>query len=396
MSRTTAIRIAAAVLAAIIVAFSVFTYFAYTAAFTPTDTVTVTSPRAGLVMDPEAKVKYRGIQIGKVEDITYTGDQAKLTLAINHDQLRYVPSNAVVRIASTTVFGAKSVEFIAPDQPTGTTLRPGATVAAQAVQLEANTLFQTLMNVLQKIDPVHLNATLSAIAEGLRGHGDDFGASLAGLNQYLAQLNPKLPTVESDIAQTAAVANIYGDAAPDLVTVIDNAPTISKTIVDEQENLNATLLAAIGVANEGSATLEPAADDYIAAIQRLRAPLKVLGEYSPEFGCILVGLKNGSERASALVGGIKPGAMVSSSFVPGVPSYTYPESLPIVNATGGPNCRGLPDIPTKQYGGSWYRAPFLVTDNAYIPYEPFTEVQVDAPNTLQWLFNGAFAERDDF
>jgi phospholipid/cholesterol/gamma-HCH transport system substrate-binding protein len=396
VSRTTAIRIAAAVLASIIVAFTVFTYFAYSAAFTPTDTVTVASPRAGLVMDKEAKVKYRGIQIGKVEDIAYSGDQAKLTLAIRRDQLRYVPSNAMVRIASTTVFGAKSVEFLAPGHPTGAHLRPGATVEAQSVQLEANTLFQTLIDVLHKIDPIHLNATLSAIAEGLRGHGDDVGASLAGLNQFLAQLNPKLPTVESDISQTAQVANIYGDAGPDLVTIVDNAPTISNTIVDEQDNLNATLLAATGFANEGTATLEPAADNYIAAIQRLRAPLKVLGDYSPEFGCILVGVKNGSERSGAIVGGMKPGAMVSSSFVLGVPSYTYPESLPIVNATGGPNCRGLPDIPSKQFGGSWYRSPFLVTDNALIPYEPFTEVQVDAPNTLQFLFNGAFAERDDF
>jgi phospholipid/cholesterol/gamma-HCH transport system substrate-binding protein len=396
VSRSTTIRIAAAVLAAIIAAFTVFTYLAYTAAFTPTDTVTVTSPRAGLVMDQEAKVKYRGIQIGKVEDIAYSGDQAKLTLVINRDQMRYVPSNAPVRIASTTVFGAKSVEFIAPEQPSGTPLRPGANVQAEAVQLEANTLFQTLIDVLHKIDPVHLNATISAIAEGLRGHGDDFGATLAGLNRYLAQLNPKLPTVESDFAQTATVANIYGDAGPDLVTVIDNVPTISNTIIDEQENLNATLLAAIGVANEGYATLEPAADDYIAAIQRLRAPLKVLGDYSPVFGCILQGVKNGAERGGRLVGGIKPGAMVSSSFVLGVPSYTYPESLPIVNASGGPNCRGLPDIPSKQYGGSWFKSPFLVTDNAYIPYEPFTEVQVDAPNTLQFLFHGAFAERDDF
>ena len=41
-------------------------------------------------------------------------------------------------------------------------------------------------------------------------------------------------------------------------------------------------------------------------------------------------------------------------------------------------------------------ALFLVTDNALIPYEPFTEVQVDAPSTFQFLFNGAFAERDDF
>jgi phospholipid/cholesterol/gamma-HCH transport system substrate-binding protein len=396
VSRTTAIRIAAAVLASILVAFSVLTYLFYTAAFSPTDTVTVTSQRAGLVMDSEAKVKYRGIQIGKVEDIAYTGDQAKLTLAINSDQLRYVPSNALVRIASTTVFGAKSVEFIAPDAPTDTPLRAGAAVHAEAVQLEANTLFQTLIDVLHKVDPIHLNATLSAIAEGLRGHGDDFGATLAGLHSYLAQLNPKLPTVESVFAQTATVANIYGDAGPDLVTVINNVPTINKTIVDEQDNLNATLLAAIGVANEGTATLEPGADDYIAAIQRFRAPLKVLGDYSPEFGCILQGVKVGGERAGKLLGGIKPGAMVSSSFILGVPAYTYPESLPIVNATGGPNCRGLPDLPTKQYAGSWYRAPFLVTDNAYIPYEPFTEVQVDAPNTLQFLFNGAFAERDDF
>ncbi|MGX9788292.1 MCE family protein [Mycobacterium sp. MMS18-G62] len=396
MSRTAAIRIAAAVLATIIVAFTIFTYLSYTAAFTPTDTVTVTSSRAGLVMDKEAKVKYRGVQIGKVEDIAYSGDQAKLTLAINRDQLRYVPSNALVHIGSTTVFGAKSVEFIAPPQPNHTPLRPGAIVQAQAVQLEANTLFQTLLDVLHKVDPIHLNASLTAIAEGLRGHGDDLGASLAGLNQFLAQLNPKLPTVESDIAQTAKVANIYGDAGPDLVTVINNVPTINQTIIDERDNLNATLLATVGLANEGSATLEPGADDYIAAIQRLRAPLKVLGDYSPEFGCLLQGTRIAAQRGERVVGGMKPGAMVSSSFVLGVPSYTYPESLPIVNASGGPNCRGLPDIPTKQWGGSWYRAPFLVTDNAYIPYEPFTEVQVDAPNTLQFLFNGAFAERDDF
>jgi phospholipid/cholesterol/gamma-HCH transport system substrate-binding protein len=396
VSRTIAVRIAAAVLAMIIVAFSVFTYLAYSAAFTPTETVTVTSPRAGLVMETNAKVKYRGIQIGKVEDIAFTGDEAKLTLAINSDEMRYVPSNAPVRIASTTVFGAKSVEFLAPEQPSGTSLRAGAVVQADAVQLEANTLFQTLMDVLDKVDPIHLNATMSALAEGLRGNGEDFGSTVAGLNQYLAQLNPKLPTVESVLGQTAPVANIYGDAGPDLVTVIDNVPTIADTIVDEQENLNATLLAAIGLANEGSETLEPAADDYIAAIQRLRAPLQVLGDYSPVLGCIVQGVKKGGERGAQIVGGLKPGAMVSSSFVLGVPSYTYPESLPIVNASGGPNCRGLPNIPSKEFGGSFFRSPFLVTDNAYIPYEPFTEVQVDAPSTFQFLFNGAFAERDDF
>lgn len=396
MSRTGAVRVAALVLAAIIVGFAVLSYLAYTAAFSSTDTVTVTSPRAGLVMERGAKVKYRGIQIGQVKDIRYANDQAQLSLAIDSSQLHYIPSNAVVHIASTTVFGAKSVEFLPPTNPSGTSLRPGAHMQAQAVQLEANTLFQTLIDLLHKIDVVHLNATLSAIAEGLRGHGDDLGASMAGLNQYLSKLNPKLPTVESDVQQTAVVANIYGDAGPDLATVIDNVPTINDTIVDQQDNLNASLMAAISLGNNGYETLAPAEEDLIAAIQRLRAPLKVLADYSPEFGCILQSIKQLGDRTGRIFGGIKPGVLTNSSFVLGTPTYTYPESLPIVNATGGPNCRGLPNLPTKLFGGSWFRSPFLVTDNAYIPYEPFTEVQVDAPSTLQFLFYGAFAERDDF
>src|SRR6476659_6005906 len=389
------VRIAAAILAAILLAATVFTYLAYTAAFTDTETVTVTSPRAGLVMEQDAKVKYRGIQIGEVKDIEYAGNQAKLTLAIHQNEMRYIPANAVVRIGGTTVFGAKSVEFVPPDQPSGQ-LRDGANVEAKDVQLEVNTLFQTLTDVLHKIDPINLNATLSALAEGLRGNGDDLGATLSGLNYYLQQLNPKLPTLQEDFQKTAGVANIYGDAGPDLARILDNAPAISDTIVDEQDNLNATLLAATGLANNGTATLEPAENDYIAAIQRLRAPLKVAGDYSPEFGCILVGTGQAVDFFAPIIGGTRPGLFVSSNSLPGSPAYTYPESLPIVNASGGPNCRGLPNIPSKQLGGSWYKSPFLVTDNAYIPYQPNTELQFDAPSTAQFLFNGAFAERDDY
>jgi phospholipid/cholesterol/gamma-HCH transport system substrate-binding protein len=390
------VRIAAAILVAMVVAATVFTYLSYTAAFASTEPVTVTSPRAGLVMETDAKVKYRGIQIGQVKGIEYTGDQAKLTLAIDSGQLRYVPSNAKVRIGGTTVFGAKAVEFLPPDSPTGNSLRPGAQVQASDVQLEVNTLFQTLSDVLAKIDPINLNATITALGEGLRGNGDHLGATLQGLNYYLQQLNPKLPTLQQDFQKTAAVGNVYADAAPDLATVFDKVPSVSNTLVDEQDNLNAALLAATGLANNGTATLQPAAEDFIAAIQRLRAPLKVAGDYSPEIGCVLQGTKKALDTFAPVIGGIRPGLFVASNFLPGAPAYTYPESLPIVNASGGPNCRGLPDQPTKQYGGSWYHAPFLVTDNAYVPFQPNTELQFDAPSTLQFLFNGAYAERDDF
>lgn len=202
--------------------------------------------------------------------------------------------------------------------------------------------------------------------------------------------------MQEDLRKTAVVANVYADSAPNLNTVFDNLPTINKTVVDQQKNLDKTLLATIGLSNNAYDTLAPAEQDFIDAINRLRAPLKVAADYSPEFGCLFAGIERGIKEFAPLLGVRKAGLFTSSSFVLGAPSYTYPESLPIVNASGGPNCRGLPDIPTKQTGGSFYRAPFLVTDNANIPYEPFTELQFDAPSTLQFLFHGAFAERDDF
>jgi phospholipid/cholesterol/gamma-HCH transport system substrate-binding protein len=395
-SRRSTVRLAAALLAGLIVAFSVLTYLSYTAAFASTDVVTVSAPRAGLVMDKGAKVKFRGLQIGKVQAIDYSGDQAQLRLAISSDELGFIPANVTVHIAGNTVFGAKSVEFIPPQTPSPTSLRPDAHVAASAVQLEVNTLFQSLMNLLHKVDPVELNGTLSALSEGLRGHGDDLGALFSGLNTLTRQANPKLPALQEDFRKTGIVTNTYADAAADLNTVFDNLPTISKTVVDQQNNLNDTLLATIGLSNNAYETFEPAEQNFVDAINRLRAPVKVAADYSPEFGCLFGGIDRGIKEFAPLLGVRKAGLFTSSSFVLGSPSYTYPDSLPQVNASGGPNCRGLPDIPTKQHGGSFYRAPFLVTDNANIPYEPFTEVQFDAPSTLQFLFHGAFAERDDF
>ena len=391
-----AVRIAAAVLVSACAAASVLAYLSYSAAFTPTAEIIVSSPRAGLLMEPDAKVKYLGLQVGKVSAVDYDGADARLTLAIRSDQMGFIPSNSLVRIASNTVFGAKAVELVPPEAPSPKPLAPGAHLEAGSVSVEVNTLFQTLVNTLHKINPVELNATLSAVSRGLRDNGADLGATLSGINSLLAEINPKLSTLHSDLEKTAVVADVYADAAPDLLKVLDNTPAISATIVDSRDDLTSTLLAAAGVATNVYDTLAPAENDLVAAIQRLRAPLKVLADYSPEYGCIFEAISTLDKRYGPSLGGTVPGLFVSVSFIPGSAPYTYPESLPIVNASGGPNCRGLPELPTKQVSGSHFHAPFLVTDNAYVPYQPNTELQFDAPSTLQFLFNGAYAERDDY
>ena len=50
--------------------------------FTDTVPVTVTAARSGLVMESDAKVKLRGVEVGRVSSIEHTPDGAVLDLAM--------------------------------------------------------------------------------------------------------------------------------------------------------------------------------------------------------------------------------------------------------------------------------------------------------------------------
>src|SRR5439155_27039188 len=55
--------------------------------------VTLTSDRAGLVMETNAKVKLRGVQVGRVAAITGGREPVVLKLDIDPDQIKYIPAN---------------------------------------------------------------------------------------------------------------------------------------------------------------------------------------------------------------------------------------------------------------------------------------------------------------
>ena len=120
--------------------------------FTKTVPVTVISDRAGLVMNPDAKVKMRGVQVGSVKSIAERADgTAELTLDMDPSQLHLIPENVNVEIASTTLFGAKFVQLEAPQQPSQKTLHAGQVLQGQHVMVEINTVFQQLVTVLSAV-----------------------------------------------------------------------------------------------------------------------------------------------------------------------------------------------------------------------------------------------------
>ncbi len=328
--------------------------------FTKTVPVTVISDRAGLVMNPDARVKMRGVQVGKVDSIETRPDGAAvLHLAMDPAQLRKIPSNVVADIASTTVFGAKYVNFEPPADPSSKPMYSGQVLQGQHVTIEINTVFQQLTQILNKIDPAQLNETLGALSSAFAGRGKQFGQTVADFDSLLAKIEPSLPNMTRDIDLTAPVAAAYASAAPDLVKTVQNTNKISQSIVDEQQNLDTFLVNLIGLADQGNDVLGTNQPALSKVLHLLTPTTALFNEYAPAINCTLQGM-NFVRLQPPLM---DPGVLVNVAFTLGIDRYRYPSNLPKVGATGGPQCMGLP------YIGFGNKSKYLVTDVGSNPWQ---------------------------
>lgn len=326
--------------------------------FTTSVPVTVVSPRAGLVMNPDAKVKMRGVQVGKVDSIEERRDgQAVLHLAMDPGALKYIPKNVLVNVASSTVFGAKYVQLVTPKNPSADTIKPGSVLDAKNVTVEFNTVFEQLSALLSKIQPEKLNETLGAIATALNGRGQKIGQMLADLDDFLAKTYPSLDGLRHDLEVAPAVFDTYAEAAPDLIDTARNATTISQSIVEEQNNLDAFLMSAIGLADIGNDVIGSNEQALTEVLHLLVPTTDLLNEYNPALTCALQGIGVITHQPPLPL----PGIVVSVGLTLGIERYRYPTNLPKVAATGGPHCMTLPNVPKDT------QPPFLITDDGANP-----------------------------
>jgi phospholipid/cholesterol/gamma-HCH transport system substrate-binding protein len=318
--------------------------------FTQYKTVTLTSDRAGLVMEPGAKVKLRGVQVGRVGDIKGGLNQVSLQLDMYPDQLSQIPANVKAEIRATTAFGAKYVNLVYPDDPSPKRLAQGEVLRSSNVSTEVNTVFQNLSGVLHEIDPAKLNSVLAALADGLRGQGERIGQGISDGNEVLKALNPRSETVRRDFQSLKGFSDTYAAAAPDIIKVLDSVSTTSTAITDNAKNLDSLLVSVIGLSQSGIGLLGPSKDNLIKAANVLVPTTDLLMKYNPELTCLLVGGKTTVDTGFLDVTGGSNGKSVilDVALLLGDDPYKYPDNLPIVGAKGGPGgkpgCGSLPDV----------------------------------------------------
>ena len=359
-------------------------------AFTAKTRLTLVADRAGLVMDPGAKVTFNGVVIGRVAAVSPVREGAELSLDIEPRQAGRLPANVVANVTASTVFGNKYVAFSSPQHPVAQRVSSSGAITVTSVSTEFNTLFETIMAITEKVDPVRLNATLSATAEALTGLGDKLGRSLGDGNQILDALNPRLPQLRRDTRALADLADAYTHASPDLWAALDSAVMTAGSLHRQQRDLGAALLAAAGFGATASDVSARGGPYFVRAAADLLPTTALLDEYSPEFHCTLRNYaKAGPLIADSLGGnGYSLSSVGGGGVVGAEPPYIYPDNLPRVNARGGPGGRpGCWQSITKQL----WPAPFLVMDSG-ASIAPYNHLEIGRPVLTEFVWGRQIGE----
>lgn len=340
------------VLLAVVVALVLVTAASFAGTFRSVVPVTLTSDRSGLVLENGARVKLRGVDVGRVSQIGGEKKTARIDLEIDSDQIRYIPANVSARINVTTVFGAKFVDLVYPENPLAERLAAGAVLRSTNVTTEVNTVFENVVDLLEVIDPMKLNAVLAAVAEAVRGRGEQIGRATTDLNEVLKALNARSDVFREDVRALKGVADTYDAAANDIVAILDSAAVTGSTIVEQQGALNELLLSAVGLSQSGTALLAGNRDNLVTAVNNLEPTTRLLETYSPTYTCMLQGAQWIIDNSGAVFGGDGRTFVTDVTLLPGNDPYVYPDNLPIVAAKGGPGgkpgCGSLPDA-TKNF-----------------------------------------------
>lgn len=316
----------------------------YRQAFTPVVRITLEADSLGNQLDPRADVKLRGLLVGEVREVRADGAKATLDIALKPEHVPFIPADVHARLLPKTLFGEKYVDLVVPRGSTARPIRAGDVITQDRtkVGMELQQLLNDLLPLLRAVRPGELNATLSAFATALEGRGDRIGDNLVRVEAYLRRLNPHLPSLTEDIARFADVAEVYADAAPDLLAVLRDTVTTSRTIVEKRDRLAAALKNTATVAGTAEDFLDANGDRLITLGRVSRPTLELFARYSPEYPCLLEGLVRQNRAAEETFRG---GRMrITLEVVRQRPAYV-PGEEPVYGERSGPDCRGLPRPP---------------------------------------------------
>jgi phospholipid/cholesterol/gamma-HCH transport system substrate-binding protein len=197
-----------------------------------------------------------------------------------------------------------------------------------------------------------------------------------------------MPQVRYDAQRLGDLGDTYANASPDLWDFLHNAVSTSRTIGSQLPDLDEVLTAALGFANAAGDNLSRGAPFAVRSLHDLQAMAGVLNKYSPEVFCLFRNWHDLAPVAAAANGGNGYSLNAITKLLGAANPYVYPDNLPRVHGTGGPN--GKPGCWAPINRDLW-PAPQLVLDTG-ASNVPYNHIGLGQPMFVEYVWGRQLGE----
>lgn len=347
-TRSLAVRGLAALLAVAVVV--TLLLLQYNGAFEDSFEATAMVSSVGDGLPVGSDVKHRGVLVGRVGEVHVQpapqGVRHVIRLDLKPRYAQGIPASVKARIVPTNIFGAPSVDLAVSDQSTVPLARDATIMGDDSTEaLQLQTALTKVRDVLSAVQPAKLNAALTSIAEALDGRGKQLGDLIGRLDGYVTALNPHAQAFQADLGKLADVLEGLQRNAPALLDTFDSVLGATRTLVEKQQQLAATLAGAEVTVDTVHGVLADSADRTIGLIRNGAGIVKTLAADGPSITRSFTNLGQAVKSLGSSFSG--PHGMFRLDLVISFSSYDpyTAADCPRYPGLAGPNC-GKP-VPAK-------------------------------------------------
>ncbi|OHU21263.1 mammalian cell entry protein [Mycobacteroides franklinii] len=303
----------------------------------------------------KSDVKYRGVLVGAVNDVTpaVDGKPNYVRIRIKALYAKNIPSTVTARVVPSNVFAVSSVQLVQNGNASG--IRSGARIQQDTTL--PTVLFQTTISKLRDVlaatgrdrndNSIGILAAIGAATDNRRVKLLTGGAQL---NRLIAQLDSIVTTDPGPSTVSALVDAAAGlqQTAPDLVDALHQAVKPMQTFAEKRAQLASMVTGAIHTFGTAREAIDNHVDQLIQISAELGPALGVIAKNRKHFVPIAIRTKTFANKFIEEAWNPETDTATLRGILSFTPTYTYTRAdCPQYGELKGPSCFTAPEIAVR-------------------------------------------------
>lgn len=233
-------------------------------------------------------VTYRGLEVGRVEEVRLTNSGIEAVLSIHSDQP--IPSDVNAEVHSRSAIGEQYVELIPRSGASSTVLKAGDVIPRDraSVPTDINTLLNQTNRGLEAIPGDNLKTVIDQGATAVAGLGPEISRIVKGSTRLAIDAKATLPALADLIDQSKPVLDTQSETSDSIQAWAAHLAEITGQAKEQDSAVRGILQDGSGAADEGRKLVDRLQPTLPVLMANLTSVADVALTYNPSIEQLLV------------------------------------------------------------------------------------------------------------